>query len=281
MNGADYREFHAASPTRATVAGPLNGDSTSTRPARVRRLVRDVAAPRLPPIVTGRGANQVNATYSRPWVSSGSWPGFRVSDGRVTAKPPPWNCACCASRSPGLDRGRNRAESFRTRHLSGAAIRAAARSTGGCQRAAGDAVAAFALTEPEADRTPPRCASRPSRTAVDRGYRGRRCGSRTPRTPTSTRSSPGQLQTPGPGVSAFIVPENRPGLSGEHLEMLSQTRSAAWSSTPSRSGPMSCSVSSIVAFPVAMRTLDLFRPSVGAFAIGMAQAASTRHRPRR
>ena len=65
--------------------------------------------------------------------------------------------------------------------------------------AAGDAVAAFALTEPEAARTPPRCGSRPSRTAADGGCRGRRCGSRTRRMPTSTRSSPGQLRTPGPG----------------------------------------------------------------------------------
>jgi acyl-CoA dehydrogenase len=48
------------------------------------------------------------------------------------------------------------------------------------------------------------------------------------------------------GVSAFVVPADRAGLSGE------QDRG----------------------FRVAMRTLDLFRPSVGAFAVGMAQAAT-------
>lgn len=43
------------------------------------------------------------------------------------------------------------------------------------------------------------------------------------------------------GVSAFLVPADRPGLSGEALEMLSPTPSAHWPSTGSRWAPGTCS----------------------------------------
>ena len=83
--------------------------------------------------------------------------------------------------------------------------------------------------------------------------------------------------TPGAGargVSAFVVPADRPGLGGEHLDMISPhpigrlvfdgvpVQAAELLGEPDRG------------FRVAMRTLDLFRPSVGAFAVGMAQAAT-------
>jgi alkylation response protein AidB-like acyl-CoA dehydrogenase len=74
-------------------------------------------------------------------------------------------------------------------------------------------------------------------------------------------------------VSAFVVPADRPGLSGEHLDMVS----------PHPIGTLSFDGVPVLAgellgerdrgFAVAMQTLDLFRPSVGAFAVGMAQAA--------
>ncbi|HEV3359349.1 MAG TPA: acyl-CoA dehydrogenase family protein [Pseudonocardiaceae bacterium] len=75
------------------------------------------------------------------------------------------------------------------------------------------------------------------------------------------------------GVTAFAVPGDSPGLSGEPLDMLSPhpigrlifdgvlvERAAVLGEVDA-------------GFTVAMRTLDLFRPSVGAFAVGMAQAA--------
>ena len=75
------------------------------------------------------------------------------------------------------------------------------------------------------------------------------------------------------GVSAFVVPGDRPGLSGEHLDMLSPhpIGSLVFDAVPVRADELLGELDR--GFSVAMRTLDLFRPSVGAFAIGMAQAA--------
>jgi acyl-CoA dehydrogenase len=77
------------------------------------------------------------------------------------------------------------------------------------------------------------------------------------------------------GLTAFWVPRDSPGLSGERIELLS----------PHPIGRLVFEDVHVPAehvlgevdrgFRVAMRTLDLFRPSVGAFAIGMAQAAIT------
>ncbi|MET9832277.1 acyl-CoA dehydrogenase family protein [Streptomyces sp. NPDC006385] len=82
--------------------------------------------------------------------------------------------------------------------------------------------------------------------------------------------------TPGAGargVTAFLVPADRPGLTGAGLDMLS----------PHPIGTLTFGAVPVTAddvlgepdrgFRVAMGTLNLFRPSVGAFAVGMAQAA--------
>jgi alkylation response protein AidB-like acyl-CoA dehydrogenase len=75
------------------------------------------------------------------------------------------------------------------------------------------------------------------------------------------------------GITAFCVSGASRGLGGEPLEMMS----------PHPIGTLrfddvfvaeDCVLGDVNAgFRVAMRTLDLFRPSVGAFAVGMAQAA--------
>ncbi len=75
------------------------------------------------------------------------------------------------------------------------------------------------------------------------------------------------------GVTAFVVPGDAEGLSGEPVELLS----------PHPIGRLTLEGVCVPAdhvlgeldrgFRVAMATLDLFRPSVGAFAVGMAQAA--------
>lgn len=82
--------------------------------------------------------------------------------------------------------------------------------------------------------------------------------------------------TPGAGargVTAFLVPADRPGLTGTPLDMLS----------PHPIGALAFDAVPVTAddvlgepdrgFRVAMHTLNLFRPSVGAFAVGMAEAA--------
>ena len=75
------------------------------------------------------------------------------------------------------------------------------------------------------------------------------------------------------GVSAFVVPAGRPGLSGEHLDMVSPhpIGTLSFDAVPVLGGELLGERDR--GFAVAMRTLDLFRPSVGAFAVGMAQAA--------
>ncbi|WP_329380183.1 acyl-CoA dehydrogenase family protein [Streptomyces sp. NBC_01716] len=82
--------------------------------------------------------------------------------------------------------------------------------------------------------------------------------------------------TPGAGargVTAFLVPADRPGLTGTPIEMLSPhpIGALALDSVPVSAADVLGEVDR--GFRVAMDTLNLFRPSVGAFAVGMAGAA--------
>ncbi|MEE1756479.1 acyl-CoA dehydrogenase family protein [Streptomyces sp. SP18CS02] len=75
------------------------------------------------------------------------------------------------------------------------------------------------------------------------------------------------------GVTAFVVPADRPGLTGGPLDMLSPhpIGSLFFDGVPvSRDDVLG---EADRGFRVAMHTLNLFRPSVGAFAVGMARAA--------
>jgi acyl-CoA dehydrogenase len=140
--------------------------------------------------------------------------------------------------------------------------------------AAGDAVAAFALTEPEAGSDAAALALR----AESDGDGWRLTGEKTwiSNAPEADVYTVFARTTPGAGargVSAFAVPADRPGLRGEHLDMISPhpigslTFDGVWVDRTELLGEPDRG------FRVAMRTLDLFRPSVGAFAVGMAQAA--------
>ncbi|MEV1083196.1 acyl-CoA dehydrogenase [Streptomyces sp. NPDC050211] len=84
------------------------------------------------------------------------------------------------------------------------------------------------------------------------------------------RTTPG---TGARGVTAFLVPADRPGLTGAALEMLSPhpIGSLVFDAVPVTADDVLGEVDR--GFRVAMGTLNLFRPSVGAFAVGMAQAA--------
>ncbi|MGW1076881.1 acyl-CoA dehydrogenase family protein [Streptomyces sp. NPDC002537] len=75
------------------------------------------------------------------------------------------------------------------------------------------------------------------------------------------------------GITAFLVPAGRAGLGGEPLDMLAShpVGALAFDGVPVGPGDVLGEVGD--GFRVAMRTLDLFRPSVGAFAVGMARAA--------
>jgi acyl-CoA dehydrogenase len=75
------------------------------------------------------------------------------------------------------------------------------------------------------------------------------------------------------GVTAFAVAGHSSGLTGESLDMLSPHPIGRLSFDGVRVASADVLGQVDAGFRVAMRTLDLFRPSVGAFAVGMAQAA--------
>ncbi len=75
------------------------------------------------------------------------------------------------------------------------------------------------------------------------------------------------------GVTAFVVAGDSAGLHGEHLDMISPHPIGTLIFDGVRVGPADVLGEVNAGFKVAMRTLDLFRPSVGAFAVGMAQSA--------
>jgi acyl-CoA dehydrogenase len=140
--------------------------------------------------------------------------------------------------------------------------------------AAGDAVAAFALTEPGAGSDAAALALQ----AEPDGTGWRLTGEKAwiSNAPEADVYAVFARTTPGAGargVSAFAVPADRPGLGGQHLDMLSPHPVGTLTFDGVAVGPAELLGKPDRGFAVAMRTLDLFRPSVGAFAVGMAQAA--------
>ncbi len=75
------------------------------------------------------------------------------------------------------------------------------------------------------------------------------------------------------GVTAFAVAGDAPGLTGERLDMVAPHALGTLTFDGVRVGRDDLLGEVDQGFGVAMRTLDLFRPSVGAFAVGMGQAA--------
>ena len=139
--------------------------------------------------------------------------------------------------------------------------------------ATGEAVAAFALSEPESGSD---VASLGLRAEPDGdGYRLTGMKTWISNAPDAdlysvfARTSDNGAK----GITAFAVPREADGLTGEHLELVA----------PHPVGRLDFDKVRVEAdhvlgevdggFAVAMETLDLFRPSVGAFAVGMSQAA--------
>lgn len=139
----------------------------------------------------------------------------------------------------------------------------------------GDAVAAFALSESGAGSD---AAALSLRAESDGPGRWRLTGEKCwiSNAPEADLYTVFARTTPGAGargVTAFLVPADRPGLTGTPLDLLS----------PHPIGALDFDAVPVTAddvldapdrgFRVAMATLNLFRPSVGAFAVGMAEAA--------
>jgi alkylation response protein AidB-like acyl-CoA dehydrogenase len=141
--------------------------------------------------------------------------------------------------------------------------------------ARGEAVAAFALSEPDAG-TDVAALSLKAESLDDDGFilNGEKIWiSNAPEADLYTVFARTTEGAGARGLTGFAVPRESEGLSGEAIEMLS-------------AHPIGRVVFEDVHVPreavlgevdrgmsVAMRTLDLFRPSVGAFAVGMAEAA--------
>jgi alkylation response protein AidB-like acyl-CoA dehydrogenase len=140
--------------------------------------------------------------------------------------------------------------------------------------AAGDAVPAFALTEPEAGSDAGALALAAERDGDGWRLTGEKIWiSNAPEADVYTVFARTAPDAGARGVSAFAVPGDRPGLSGEHLDMLSPHPIGRLIFDGVRVEGTELLGELDRGFRVAMRTLDLFRPSVGAFAVGMAQAA--------
>jgi acyl-CoA dehydrogenase len=139
--------------------------------------------------------------------------------------------------------------------------------------AAGEAVAAFALSEPDAGSDVASLTLRAER-AGD-GYRLTGTKTWISNAPDAdvysvfARTSDNGAK----GITAFAVPRESDGLSGEPIELVAPHPIGRLEFDGVRVEPEQVLGEVDGGFKVAMETLDLFRPSVGAFGVGMAQAA--------
>ncbi|MGW4229373.1 acyl-CoA dehydrogenase family protein [Streptomyces sp. NPDC004980] len=139
---------------------------------------------------------------------------------------------------------------------------------------AGRAVAAFALSEPGAGSDAAALALAARRTPDGWRLTGEKCWiSNAPEADFYTVFARTTEGAGARGVTAFLVPADRPGLSGTALDMLSPhpIGTLAFDGVPVTAEDVLGETDR--GFRVAMDTLNLFRPSVGAFAVGMARAA--------
>lgn len=138
----------------------------------------------------------------------------------------------------------------------------------------GEAVAAFALTEPGAGSD-----AASLELSAERDGDGYRLSgvksyiSNAPDADVATVFARTTAAAGARGVTAFAVPIDADGVEGETIEMISPHPIGRWAFDGVYVGPESILGEVDEGFKVAMETLDLFRPSVGAFTLGMAEAA--------
>ncbi len=138
----------------------------------------------------------------------------------------------------------------------------------------GEAVAAFALSEPDAGSDAAALSLRADRDGDGWRLTGEKIWiSNAPDADVYTVFARTTPDARARGVTAFVVDGASAGLSGEHLDLLAEHPIGRLVFDGVRVGPGDVLGELDRGFVVAMRTLDLFRPSVGAFAVGMAQAA--------
>ena len=133
--------------------------------------------------------------------------------------------------------------------------------------AAGDAVAAFAVSEPDAGSDVAALSLR----AEPDGDGYRLTGTKTWISNAPDADVYSVFARTENGITAFAVPGDSDGLTGEPIELVAPHPVGRLEFDGVRAEHVLGEVDQ--GFKVAMETLDLFRPSVGAFAVGMAQAA--------
>ncbi len=139
---------------------------------------------------------------------------------------------------------------------------------------AGKAVAAFALSEPGAGSDAAAIEARAERDGEGwRLYGEKSWISNAPEADVYSIFVKTAPEAGSRGVSAFALPGARPGVSGEHIDLLAPHPIGRLVLDGVYVGPEDLLGEENKGFRVAMRTLNLFRPSVGAFAVGMARAA--------
>ncbi len=138
----------------------------------------------------------------------------------------------------------------------------------------GTTVPAFALTEPEAGSDAAALALRAEPDGDGWRLRGDKIWiSNAPEADVYTVFARTTEGAGARGVTAFAVAGDADGLAGEHLDLLAPHPIGRLRFDGVRVEPEDVLGEVDAGFRVAMRTLDLFRPSVGAFAVGMAQSA--------
>jgi acyl-CoA dehydrogenase len=145
----------------------------------------------------------------------------------------------------------------------------------------GTVVAAFALSESEAGSD----AAALQLNAERDGEGWRLTGEKTwisnaPEADVYTVFARTTAETRAKGITAFVIEGNTNGLTGEHLDMLAPHAIGRLTFDGVRATHENLLGEVDQGFKIAMRTLDVLRPSVGAFAVGMAQAAldaATKH----
>jgi acyl-CoA dehydrogenase len=140
--------------------------------------------------------------------------------------------------------------------------------------ASGEAVAAFALSEPQAGSDAAALALRADSDGDGFRLTGTKLWiSNAPEADVYTVFARTTEDAGARGVTAFVVPRESEGVSGQALELLSPHPIGRLELDGVFVGEDHVLGEVDRGFGVAMETLDLFRPSVGAFAVGMAQAA--------
>ncbi|MFO7300411.1 MAG: acyl-CoA dehydrogenase family protein [Actinomycetes bacterium] len=135
----------------------------------------------------------------------------------------------------------------------------------------GELVAAFALTEPGAGSDAAAIATRAERDGDGWRLHGEKVFiSNAPEADVATVFARTSDQG-SRGVTAFVVPMD--GVPGEPIQLISPHPIGRWVFDGTHVGPGQLLGEVDAGFRVAMATLDLFRPSVGAAAVGMAETA--------